>query len=184
MPPPYPTNLEILSSSSLPIMPPIPLKKSEPLDLYESLRSYVALKYSESEAERVEGLFKMVDKLRSEMQRDDLSLPIRRDCLIHYLKCLCMIEPLFPMTTSPNPPMFGTMPSTHNRTLPSTTSISRRPLFSSTWEPSPPTLLSPAISEPSKAITLSWMHYMTLHIGSPYCGSLRLRRHLPQLTCQ
>ncbi|QHO52165.1 uncharacterized protein DS421_2g37210 [Arachis hypogaea] len=58
MPPPYPTYLEILSSSSLSIMPPIPLKKSEPLDLYESLRSYVALKYSESEANRVEGLFK------------------------------------------------------------------------------------------------------------------------------
>ncbi|QHO22580.1 hypothetical protein HN51_046431 [Arachis hypogaea] len=77
MPPPYPTNLEILSSSSLSIMPPIPLKKSEPLDLYESLRSYVALKYSESEAERVEGLFKMVDKMRSEMQCDDLSLPVR-----------------------------------------------------------------------------------------------------------
>ncbi|XLT45802.1 hypothetical protein HN873_038406 [Arachis hypogaea] len=106
MPPPYPTNLEILSSSSLSIMLPIPLKKSEPLDLYESLRSYVALKYSESEAERVEGLFKMVDKLRSEMQRDDLSLPVRRDCLIQYLKCVCMIEPLFPMTTSPNPPIF------------------------------------------------------------------------------
>ncbi|XP_015948079.1 uncharacterized protein LOC107473066 [Arachis duranensis] len=108
MPPPYPTNFAILSSSSSSSshLMAFPLKKCEPLDLYESLRSYVALKYSESEAERVEGLFKMVDKLRSEMQRDDLSLPIRRDCLIHYLKCLCMIEPLFPMNTSPNPPIF------------------------------------------------------------------------------
>ncbi|XP_072064706.1 uncharacterized protein [Arachis hypogaea] len=104
MPPPYPKNFAILSSSSG--MLSFGLKKSEPLDLYESLRSYVALKYSESEANRVEGLFKTVDKLRSEMQRNDLSLPVRRDFLIQYLKCLCMIEPLFPMTTSPNPPIF------------------------------------------------------------------------------
>ncbi|RYR24156.1 hypothetical protein Ahy_B02g057660 isoform G [Arachis hypogaea] len=69
MPPPYPTNLGIISSSALNVMLPIPLKKSEPLDLSESLRSYVALKYTESKAkrERVEGLFKMVDKLHSEM---------------------------------------------------------------------------------------------------------------------
>ncbi|RYR24392.1 hypothetical protein Ahy_B02g057886 [Arachis hypogaea] len=40
------------------------------------------------------------------MLRDDLPLPMRRDCLIRYFKCLCMIEPLFPMTTSPNPPIF------------------------------------------------------------------------------
>ncbi|MED6211102.1 hypothetical protein PIB30_070350 [Stylosanthes scabra] len=48
----------------------------------------------------------MLDKLRKEMQRDDLSLPIRRDCLIRYFTCLCMIEPFFPINTSPNPPMF------------------------------------------------------------------------------
>ncbi|MED6217930.1 hypothetical protein PIB30_022221 [Stylosanthes scabra] len=108
MPPPYPSNLAILSSSSssLSNMMAIPLKKTEPMDLYEPLYNYVILKYSESEAKKVGCLFQMLDKLRSEMQRDDLSLPIRRDRLICYLKCLCMIEPLFPMTSSHNPPSF------------------------------------------------------------------------------
>ncbi|RYR24166.1 hypothetical protein HN873_038415 [Arachis hypogaea] len=106
MPPPYTTNFAIPPSSSSSHIMAFPLKKCEPLYLYEPLRNYFVLKYSESEANRVEGLFKMVDKLRSEMQRNDLSLPVRRDCLILYLKCLCMIEPLFPMTTSPNPPIF------------------------------------------------------------------------------
>ncbi|MED6124115.1 hypothetical protein PIB30_056075 [Stylosanthes scabra] len=84
----------------------IPLKKSDPLGLYKPLRNYVALIYSESEANRVDGFFQMLNKLRSEMQRDDLSLPIGRDCLICYFKCLCIIEPLFPMTNSHNSSFF------------------------------------------------------------------------------
>ncbi|XP_025660850.1 uncharacterized protein [Arachis hypogaea] len=110
MPPPYPTNSAILSSlmssSYSDILAFLPLKKSEPLNLYESLRNYFVLKYSESVAKRVEGLLQMLHKLRNEMQRDDLSLPLRRDCLILYLKYLCMIEPIFPMNASPNPPIF------------------------------------------------------------------------------
>ncbi|XLR25647.1 hypothetical protein S83_053547, partial [Arachis hypogaea] len=111
MPPPYPTNSAILSSSlsSSPfshIHALLPLKKSEPLNLSESLRSYFVLKYSESMAKRVEGLVAMVHKLHNQMLRDDLSLPFRRDCLIRYFKCLCMIEPFFPMNGSPNPPIF------------------------------------------------------------------------------
>ncbi|QHN84229.1 hypothetical protein HN873_053925 [Arachis hypogaea] len=111
MPPPYPIDLAILlsslSSSSLSdILGFLPLKKTEPLNLYESLRSYFVLKYSESVANRVEGLLQMLHKLRNEMLRDDLSLPLRRDCLILYLKYLCMIEPVFPMNASPNPPIF------------------------------------------------------------------------------
>ncbi|XP_025608343.1 uncharacterized protein [Arachis hypogaea] len=106
MPPPYPTNLAFLSSSSSSHILAFPLKKCEPLDLYESLRNYFVLKYSESVAKRVEGLLQMLNKLRGEMQRDDIPLPVRRDCLIRYFKCLCMIQPLFPMTSSPNPPIF------------------------------------------------------------------------------
>ncbi|MED6124120.1 hypothetical protein PIB30_056080 [Stylosanthes scabra] len=105
-PPLYPTNLAILSSSSSSDMLAIPLKKSEPLDLYDSLCNYFVLTYSESVAKSIEGFVKVLNKLRIEMQRDDLSLPIRRDCLIHYFKCLCMIETFFSMTTSPNPPIF------------------------------------------------------------------------------
>ncbi|XP_052111947.1 vacuolar-sorting protein BRO1 [Arachis duranensis] len=124
MPPPYPTESAILqsslsswssdsaipqaylSSSSSDILAFIPLKKSEPLNLYESLRSYFVLKYSESVAERVDGLLEMLHKLRNQMLRDDLSPPLRRDCLMRYYKCLCMIEPVFPMNASPNPPIF------------------------------------------------------------------------------
>ncbi|RYQ79145.1 hypothetical protein Ahy_Scaffold6g107848 [Arachis hypogaea] len=69
MPPPYPTNSAILqsslSSSSSDILAFLPLKKSESLNLYESLRSYFVLKYSESVAERVEGLLEMLHKLRN-----------------------------------------------------------------------------------------------------------------------
>ncbi|QHO44595.1 hypothetical protein HN51_015352 [Arachis hypogaea] len=110
MPPRYPTDSAILSPSmSSPlsgILALLPLKKSEPLNLYESLRNYFVLKYSESVAKRVEGPLEMLHKLRNEMLRDDLSLPLRRDCLIRYFKCLCMIEPFFPMNASPNPPVF------------------------------------------------------------------------------
>ncbi|XP_020970919.1 uncharacterized protein LOC107624089 [Arachis ipaensis] len=106
MPPPYPTNFAIRSSSFPSHILAFPLKKTEPLDLYGTLRNYFVFKYSESMAERVEGLLQMLNKLRSEMLRDDLSLPVRRDCLIHYFKCLCMIEPLFLMTDLPNPPIF------------------------------------------------------------------------------
>ncbi|QHN90943.1 hypothetical protein HN51_049255 [Arachis hypogaea] len=106
MPPPYPTNLAFLSSSSSSHILAFPLKKCEPLDLYDSLRNYFVLKYSESVAKKVEGLLQMLNKLRGEMQRDDIPLPVRRDCLIRYFKCLCMIQPLFPMTSSPNPPIF------------------------------------------------------------------------------
>ncbi|KAL1315637.1 hypothetical protein AAHE18_16G273300 [Arachis hypogaea] len=64
---------------------------------------------------------------------------------------VCMIiEPVFPVNASPNVPthlsLFGTMPSSLNSTLLSITSIWRSPLFSSTWEPSALTLLSPAIN--------------------------------------
>ncbi|XLR48933.1 hypothetical protein S83_033593 [Arachis hypogaea] len=110
MPPPYPINSAILSSSLFSrfsyILSFLPLKKSEPLNLYESLRNYFVLKYSESVAKRVEGFLEMLHKLRNEMLRDDLSLPSRRDCLVRYFKYLCMIEPFFPMSTSPNPPIF------------------------------------------------------------------------------
>ncbi|QHN84518.1 hypothetical protein HN51_039062 [Arachis hypogaea] len=110
MPPPYPTNSAILSSlvsrQFSDVLAYLPLKKSEPLNLYESLRNYFVLKYSESVAKKVEGLLKMLHKLRNEMLRDDLSLPFHRDCLIRYFKCLCMIEPFFPMNASPNPPIF------------------------------------------------------------------------------
>ncbi|QHO44712.1 uncharacterized protein DS421_6g173060 [Arachis hypogaea] len=112
MPPPYPTNSAIILSSSMSsspfshILAFLPLKKTEPLNLYDPLRNYFVLKYSESVAKRVEGLLEMLHKLRNQMLRDDLSLPSRRDCLIRYFKCLCMIEPFFPMNTSPNPPIF------------------------------------------------------------------------------
>ncbi|RYR24333.1 hypothetical protein Ahy_B02g057833 [Arachis hypogaea] len=52
----------------------IPVKKSDPVDLCRPLRK--------------------------DMERGDLSLPMQRDCLIHYFKCLCMVEPLFTAISS------------------------------------------------------------------------------------
>ncbi|MED6196091.1 hypothetical protein PIB30_044074 [Stylosanthes scabra] len=106
-PPPYPAaNLSILSSSLSSHILAFPLKKSQPLDLYEPLRSYFVLKCSESAARRVEGLLETLAKLRNAMQSVDLSLSTRHEFLINYFKCLCMIEPLFPISESPNPPIF------------------------------------------------------------------------------
>ncbi|MED6168358.1 hypothetical protein PIB30_010981 [Stylosanthes scabra] len=106
MPPPYP--LAILPSrSSSPFMLAIPLKKSEHLDLYDSLWNYFVLTYSETLAKSVEGFLEILDKLRRELQCDNLSLHIRRDRLIQYFRYLCMIHPFFPMATlCPNPPIF------------------------------------------------------------------------------
>ncbi|MED6181942.1 hypothetical protein PIB30_024131 [Stylosanthes scabra] len=107
MPPPYPKNLTILSSSSSSHILAFPLKKTEPLDLYEPLRSYFVLKCSESVAKSLEGLLETLAKLRGEIQRNDLSLLAHRDCLISYFKCLCMIDmALFPMIPSQNPLTF------------------------------------------------------------------------------
>ncbi|MED6181937.1 hypothetical protein PIB30_024126 [Stylosanthes scabra] len=106
MPPPYPKNLANLWSSSSSHILAFPLKKTEPLDLYEPLRSYYVLKCSESVAKKIEDLLETLSKLPFEMQREELSLPTRRDCLISYFKCLCMIEPVFPMIATENPLTF------------------------------------------------------------------------------
>ncbi|QHO44577.1 ALG-2 interacting protein X [Arachis hypogaea] len=75
----------------------IPLKKTNPVELYLPLRKLVASAYSESDAEKVESVLETLNKCRRDMveRRGDLSLPMQRDCLIHYFKCLCMVEPLF-----------------------------------------------------------------------------------------
>ncbi|XP_052119022.1 vacuolar-sorting protein BRO1-like [Arachis duranensis] len=75
----------------------IPLKKTNPVELYLPLRKLVASEYSESDAEKVESVLETLNKCRRDMveRRGDLSLPMQRDCLIHYFKCLCMVEPLF-----------------------------------------------------------------------------------------
>ncbi|RYR74961.1 hypothetical protein Ahy_A02g009683 [Arachis hypogaea] len=62
----------------------IPLKKSDPVEMYRPLRKLIATKYSESDAEKVESVLETLNKCRSDMvERGDLSLPMQRDCLIH-----------------------------------------------------------------------------------------------------
>ncbi|RYR01178.1 hypothetical protein Ahy_B06g080043 [Arachis hypogaea] len=80
----------------------IPLKKTDPVELYLPLRKLVASKYSESDAQKVESVLETLNKCRRDMveRRGDLSLPMQRDCLIHYFKCLCMVEPLFTSLSS------------------------------------------------------------------------------------
>ncbi|MED6159842.1 hypothetical protein PIB30_045897 [Stylosanthes scabra] len=81
---------------SLERMLSIPAKKSVPVELYRPFRRLVATKYSESHAQKLEGVLETLNKCRMDMvEREDLSLLMQRDCLIHYFKCLCMVEPLF-----------------------------------------------------------------------------------------
>ncbi|XP_015969638.2 vacuolar-sorting protein BRO1 [Arachis duranensis] len=85
----------------------IPLKKTDPVELYLPLRKLVASKYSESDAQKVESVFETLNKCRRDMveRRADLSLPMQRDCLIHYFKCLSMVEPLFTSISSDADPI-------------------------------------------------------------------------------
>ncbi|MED6195463.1 hypothetical protein PIB30_038067 [Stylosanthes scabra] len=84
----------------------IPLKKSDPVELYWPLRNLVARKYSESDAQKVESILKTLDKCRSDIvERVDLSLPMQLNCLVHYFKCLCMVEPLFTDISSDSDPI-------------------------------------------------------------------------------
>ncbi|XLR29356.1 hypothetical protein HN51_023624 [Arachis hypogaea] len=79
----------------------IPVKKSDPVGLYRPLRKFVATKYSESDAQKVESILETLNNCRRDMvERGDLSLPMQRDCLIHYFKCLCMVDPLFTAISS------------------------------------------------------------------------------------
>ncbi|MED6170711.1 hypothetical protein PIB30_033678 [Stylosanthes scabra] len=80
----------------------IPVKKSDPVYLYGPLRKLVARKYSESDAQKVESILETLNKCRMDIveQREELSLPMQCDCLIHYLKCLCIVEPLFTAISS------------------------------------------------------------------------------------
>ncbi|XLR68196.1 vacuolar-sorting protein BRO1-like isoform X2 [Arachis hypogaea] len=85
----------------------IPLKKTDPVELYLPLRKLVVAKYSESDAEKVESVLETLNKCRRDMveRRGDLSLPMQCDCLIHYFKCLCMVEPLFTSLSSDADPI-------------------------------------------------------------------------------
>ncbi|XLR05561.1 hypothetical protein S83_071759 [Arachis hypogaea] len=85
----------------------IPLKKTDLVELYLPLRKLVASKYSESDAQKVESVLETLNKCRRDMveRRGDLSLPMQRDCLIHYFKCLSMVEPLFSSLSSDADPI-------------------------------------------------------------------------------
>ncbi|RYQ97326.1 hypothetical protein Ahy_B08g093363 [Arachis hypogaea] len=70
----------------------VPVKQSDP----DSGGAVPAVTQVESNAQKVESVLETLNKCRSDMvERGDLSLPMQRDCLIHYFKCLCMVEPLF-----------------------------------------------------------------------------------------
>lgn len=76
-------------------------KKATPVDLYGPLRDYIALNYSEREAQRLEDDLQAVRRMRSDLEKASPSgaLPeVRRDLLQSYYRALCAIESRFPIS--------------------------------------------------------------------------------------
>ncbi|KAJ8447630.1 hypothetical protein Cgig2_031684 [Carnegiea gigantea] len=87
------------SSASTNIMLAIYEKKTSTVDLYRPLRNYIAFHYSEREAQNLEDDLDTVKQLRSDIEKSSDSPPARRDLLIKYFKCLCLMETRFPISS-------------------------------------------------------------------------------------
>ena len=86
------------SAATTNLMLAINEKKTNSLDLYRPLRNYIALHYSEREARNLEDDLETVNQLRSDVEKSSDSPPARRDLLIKYFKCLCLMETRFPIS--------------------------------------------------------------------------------------
>lgn len=74
-------------------------KKTNTVDLYRPLRNYIVFHYSEREAQNLEDDLDTVKQLRSDIEKSSDSPPARRDLLIKYFKCLCLMETRFPISS-------------------------------------------------------------------------------------
>ncbi|MED6110256.1 hypothetical protein PIB30_041218 [Stylosanthes scabra] len=85
----------------------VPEKKTDAVELYLPLRKFVATKYSENDVDKVESILETLNKCRTDVVERiwNLSLPMQRDCLIYYFKCLCMVEPLFTFISDDTDPI-------------------------------------------------------------------------------
>ncbi|CAO2825563.1 unnamed protein product [Amaranthus hypochondriacus] len=86
------------SAATTNLMLAINEKKTNSLDLYRPLRNYIAFHYSEREARNLEDDLETVNQLRSDVEKSSDSPPARRDLLIKYFKCLCLMETRFPIS--------------------------------------------------------------------------------------
>ncbi|XP_065881909.1 vacuolar-sorting protein BRO1 [Euphorbia lathyris] len=74
-------------------------KKTTSLELYRPLRNYIAMYYSEREAQNLEDDLQTLKEYRSDLERQsDPSPTTRRDLLQNYFKALCLVETRFPIS--------------------------------------------------------------------------------------
>lgn len=73
-------------------------KKTSSVDLYRPLRQYIAIHYSEREAQNLEDDLEAVRQMRSDLERPSDSPEARRDLLQSYFRALCAMESRFPFS--------------------------------------------------------------------------------------
>ncbi|KDP34986.1 hypothetical protein JCGZ_09274 [Jatropha curcas] len=74
-------------------------KKTTSVDLYRPLRNYIAMFYSEREAQNLEDDLQTLKQYRTDVERQsDPSPTSRRDLLQNYYKALCLVETRFPIS--------------------------------------------------------------------------------------
>ncbi|XP_041010565.1 vacuolar-sorting protein BRO1-like [Juglans microcarpa x Juglans regia] len=74
-------------------------KKTTSVDLYRPLRNYIALNYSDREAQNLEDDLQTLKQFRSDLERQPDPTPsARRDLLQNYFKALCLVETRFPIS--------------------------------------------------------------------------------------
>ncbi|VFQ78155.1 unnamed protein product [Cuscuta campestris] len=87
------------ASTTANVMLAVHEKKTVSMDLYRPLRNYIAVNYSEREAQNLEEDLETLRELRSDLERcTPDSFPSRRDLLQKYYRALCAAESRFPIS--------------------------------------------------------------------------------------
>ena len=87
------------ASVAVNVMLDIHEKKTGSIDLYRPLRQYVAMNYSEREAQNVEEDLERVKELQNKVEKASDTLEVRQDLLQSYYRALCVMGSCFPMST-------------------------------------------------------------------------------------
>ncbi|KAJ4974517.1 hypothetical protein NE237_007691 [Protea cynaroides] len=86
------------SSAAASVMLAIYEKKTSSVEIYRPLRKFIAMNFSEREAQNLEDDLQAVKQMRSGLERPSESLDVRRDLLLNYYKVLCVMESRFPIS--------------------------------------------------------------------------------------
>ncbi|XP_021727113.1 vacuolar-sorting protein BRO1-like [Chenopodium quinoa] len=92
------TSTSTSSAATTNLMLAVYEKKTNSLDLYRPLRNYITFHYSEREAQNLDDDLETVKQLRSDIEKSSDSPPAKRDTLLKYFKCLCLMETRFPIS--------------------------------------------------------------------------------------